>query len=77
VLCTEEFPNSNLSSDDSFLWKSSPEDLQNFVNAVLDIEDDSKGELKEDKKHNAFTYKLNDISVRFYITTGTRGKTSY
>ena len=58
-------------SDDSFLWKSSPEDLQKFVNAILDIEDDSKGELKEDKKHDAFTYKLNDISVRFYITTGT------
>jgi hypothetical protein len=27
--------------------------------------------LKKDKKHNAFTYKLNDISVRFYLTTGT------
>lgn len=44
------------------------EELQTVVNFILKVEDCS-GEVSEDKKHNAKTYKVGENSVRFYSST--------
>lgn len=56
---------------DCFTWGGTPKELVNFVNSVLEIDEANDiGELKEDKKHNAVSYKWKDYSIRLYTTTG-------
>ena len=46
-------------------------DIKKFIDEVLEVdEDEANGEIKEDKLNNAVTYKVNDLSVRFYLSTG-------
>lgn len=52
----------------NFKWLGSFEDLKTLVKSTLLTEDD--GEISEDGAHNAVTFKVKDVSVRFYKTTG-------
>jgi hypothetical protein len=56
--------------NDFFTWGGTANDLKWFVNSALET-DEAKddGEIKEDKKHNAVTFKLTNCSIRFYSTT--------
>ena len=56
-------------NDDVFIWKGSFEELRTVVNFILKVEDADSGEVLEDKKHNARTYKVGENSVRFYSST--------
>ena len=56
-------------ASDFFRWGGSINDLKKFIDEILEVdEDEVSGEIKEDKSHNAFTYKVNDLSVRFYFS---------
>lgn len=54
---------------DCFSWGGSFKDLQTFVNEIFDVQED-EGEVKEDVKHNSFSYKMKNWSLRFYTSTG-------
>ena len=57
---------------DSFIWKGTLNELERFIKNVLNVDtNEANSELKEDKKHNAFSLKVKNSSVRFYTTTGT------
>ena len=65
--------NNFLDYDDNsncFCWGGSVNDLKAFINSVLKLDEEGKGEMKEDKLHKAFTYKVKDYSIRFYTSTG-------
>ena len=56
-------------NDDVFIWKGAFEELKTIVNTILDDGNEVNGEVMEDKKHNAKTYKVGENSVRFYTST--------
>lgn len=60
----------DLSDDQQLKWKGNFEDLKTLVRLVLEAPDEDAGEVSEDKLHKAFTYKIQDVSVRFYTSTG-------
>ena len=60
-------------NSNNFKWKGTAEELKTFVRSMtsgndgeLTVED---GELIEDTKHKAVSYKLTDLSFRLYYTT--------
>lgn len=56
-------------NDDVFISKGAFEELKTIVNTILDDGNEVNGEVMEDKKHNAKTYKVGENSVRFYTST--------
>ena len=50
--------------NDCFSWGGTPNDLKKFINDVLEVDVENRiGEPKEDKTHNAFSYKVKDYST--------------
>lgn len=57
-------------SNDQLRWKGTFEDLKKLVKIVLEVPEEEVGEVNEDKLHKAFTFKIQDASLRYYSTTG-------
>jgi len=56
--------------DDNFKWQGTFEDLKKLVKLALKLPEEENGEVNEDKLHKAFTFRIGDVSVRYYSTTG-------
>ena len=57
---------------DILIWKGTLNELERFIKNVLNVDmNETNSELKEDKKHKAFSWKVKNSSIRFYTTTGT------
>ena len=52
-------------------WMGSTEELRSFGNCTLGVDEMEYGEIVQNKIHNAITYKIHDVNVRFYTTTRT------
>ena len=56
-------------SKDEFKWKGTFDDLTKFVIQLLGSKDG--GTSSEDHQHNLFTFKVNDVIIKWYSTTHT------
>lgn len=58
-----------LNIKDQYKWFGTFEELISLVTILLKVEDG--GELSEDQAHKMFTFKVDDVIVKWYSTTNT------